>query len=192
LRVLPVLKPAHWQGISYGARAHVWLGTPELPEVVVAYGCYDGGLVSYVTNETSGYGDPDTLVKEAFDNLTGRSFELQVVGTGPDRVVIAAGAFTAEQVLSERHMLAVHDRLGVTEIVVSIARRDTFMACAADASAQLRRTMAGLHQESWNGETKTADQILDRLVVFTEGLKTGTIAVGDDTESHPRLGHWAV
>jgi hypothetical protein len=192
LRVLPVLKPAHWQGMSYGARAHVWLGSPERPEVVVAYGCYDGGLVSYVTNETSGYGDPDTLVKEAFDNLAGRSFELQVVGAGPDRVVIAAGAFSAEQVLSERHMLSVHDRLGVDEIVVSIARRDTFMACAADASGQLRRTMAGLHQESWAGEAKTADRILDQLVVFTQGLKSGTMAVGGDEAGHPRWGHWAL
>ena len=98
----------------------MWIGTPQAPEVVVAYGCYDGGFVSYITNETPAYTDPDGLVREAFDNLKGHDVDLQVVGSGADRVVIAAGPFTAEQVLSERHVLAVHERLESAEIVVSI------------------------------------------------------------------------
>ena len=115
----------------------------------MAYGCYDGGFVSYITNETPAYTDPDGLVREAFDNLKGHDVDLQVVGSGSDRVVIAAGPFTAEQVLSERHVLAVHERLESAEIVVSIPRRDAFLACPADASEQLRRTVAGLHREAW-------------------------------------------
>ena len=65
MRVFPVLKPASWQGLTYGARAHVWIGTPQAPEVVVAYGCYDGGFASYITNETPAYNDLDVLVREA-------------------------------------------------------------------------------------------------------------------------------
>jgi hypothetical protein len=191
MRVFPVLKPAHWQGLAHGARAHIWLGTPDAPEIIVAYGCYDGGLVSYVTNETSGYGEPEALVKEAFDNLKDRAIELQVVGTGADRVVIAAGPMAAEQVLSERHMLAAHDRLETDSIVVSITRRDAFMACAAAASDQLRRTMTGLHMESWTGQSRSTERLYDQLVVFDKGLKVDTIAVGENSSGHPRWGHWS-
>ncbi len=201
MRVFPVLKPASWQGLAYGARAHVWIGTPQAPEVVVAYGCYEAGFASYITNETPAYNDPDVLVQEAFDNLKALDVELQVVGTGPDRVVIAAGPFAAEQVLSERHVLAIQDRLETAEIVVSIPRRDALLACPADASDQLRRTVTGLHREAWEGrgqagEPALDDQVLDGLVVFSAGLKVDVIPVGERAATAvgapSRWGAWSV
>jgi hypothetical protein len=192
LRVFPVLKPAHWQGLAYGARAHVWIGTPENPLLLVAYGCFDGGLLSYVTNETSGYGHPDALVKEAFDNLQEHQVELQLVGAGSDQVLIAAGPLTAEQVLSEAHMLRAHDKLNADEIVVSVARRDAFMACAADASEQLRRTMAGLHHESWSAPGGTRERLFDQLIVFDRGIQTDTVMLGPEAPVHHRWGRWTL
>ncbi|MDH4076088.1 MAG: hypothetical protein OEY41_17835 [Acidimicrobiia bacterium] len=165
--------------MTYDARAHVWIGTPQAPEVVVAYGYYDGGFASYITNETPAYNDPDMLVREAFDNLKAHDVELQVVGSGPDRVVIAAGPFAAEQVLSERHVLAIHDRLEAAEVVVSIPRRDALLACPADASEQLRRTVTSLHREAWEGRSQPGDQVLDGLVVFSAGLKVDKIPLGE-------------
>lgn len=179
MRVFPVLKPASWQGLTYGARAHVWIGTPQAPEVVVAYGCYDGGFASYITNETPAYNDPDVLVREAFDNLKAHEVALQVVGTGADRVVIAAGPFAAEQVLSERHVLAIQECLEATDIVVSIPRRDALLACPADASEQLRRTVTGLHREAWEGRSQPGDQVLDGLIVFSAGLKVDVLPMGE-------------
>ncbi len=179
MRVFPVLKPASWQGLTYGARAHVWIGTPQAPEVVVAYGCYDGGFASYITNETPAYNDPDVLVREAFDNLKAHEVALQVVGTGADRVVIAAGPFAAEQVLSERHVLAIQECLEATDIVVSIPRRDALLACPAEASEQLRRTVTGLHREAWEGRSQPGDQVLDGLIVFSAGLKVDVLPMGE-------------
>jgi len=179
VRVFPVLKPATWQGLTYGARAHVWIGSPQAPEVVVAYGCYDGGFASYITNESPAYNDLDVLVREAFDNLKAHEVELQAVGSGADRVVIAAGPFAAEQVLSERHVLAIHDRLEAAEIVVSIPRRDALLACPADASDQLRRTVAGLDREAWEGWSQPGDPVFDGLVVFSAGLKVDVIPLGE-------------
>ena len=154
----------------------MWIGTPQAPEVVVAYGCYDGGFVSYITNETPAYTDPDVLVREAFDNLKGHDVDLQVVGSGADRVVIAAGPFTAEQVLSERHVLAVHERLEVGRDRGVDSRRDAFLACPADASEQLRRTVAGLHREAWGGvRASTGDPVYDGLIVFSVGLKVDVV-----------------
>jgi len=201
VRVFPVLKPASWQALTYGARAHVWIGTPQAPEVVVAYGCWDGGFVSYITNETPAYNDPDVLVREAFDNLKAHEGELQVVGTGADRVVISAGPFAAEQVLSERHVLAIHDRLEAAEIVVSIPRRDALLACPADASEQLRRTVTGLHREAWEGRSQPGDQVLDDkvfdgLLVFSAGLKTDVLPLGERAATAvgapSRWGAWSV
>jgi hypothetical protein len=176
VRVFPVLKPGHWQGVVFGARAHVWIGTETEPELIVAYGCYDHGLVSsYVTNEMSGHGHPDALVKEAFDNLEAHHTDFELVEMGGDRVLIAAGPMAAERVLCQSHMLRAHDKLGVDEMMVSIARRDSFMACAADASDQLRRTIAALHAESWLKPGPPSDRIFNQLVVFNHGNKVGTV-----------------
>ena len=200
MRVFPVLKPASWQGLTYGARAHVWIGSPQAPEVVVAYGCYDGGFASYITNETPAWNDLDVLVREAFDNLKAHEVPLQVVGTGTDRVVIAAGPFAAEQVLSERHVLAIQDRLETADIVVSIPRRDALLACPADASEQLRRTVTGLHREAWGGSSPTGDQagdqVIDALVVFSAGLKVDVIPLGERAATAvgapSRWGAWSI
>lgn len=189
--MFPVLKPARWQGLELGARAHVWIGTPAEPVLVVAYGCFEGGLLSYVTNDVSGYGHPDVLVREAFDNLAAHPIELQVVGAGADQVLLTAGPLTAEQVLSEAHMLRAHEKLGVDRIVVSIARRDAFMACAAEASDQLRRTMAALHLEAWANGDAHRERLLGDLIVFERGLKVGTIEVGAAVGAEGPWGRWA-
>ena len=189
--MFPVLKPAHWQGLEHGARAHVWIGTPAEPVLVVAYGCFDGGLLSYVTNDVSGYGHPDVLVREAFENLAAHPIELQQVGAGADQVLLTAGPLTAEQVLSEAHMLRAHERLETDRIVVSIARRDAFMACAADASDQLRRTVAGLHLEAWSDSGGHRERLFGDLIVFERGLKVATVPVGAALGADSPWGRWA-
>jgi len=98
-------------------------------------------------------------------------------------------------------VLAIHDRLEAAEIVVSIPRRDALLACPANASEPLRRTVTGLHREAWEGRSQPGDQVLDDkvfdgLLVFSAGLKTDVLPLGERAATAvgapSRWGAWSV
>lgn len=181
MELLPVLKPAGWEGLAQGARAHVWVGTPDQPLVVVAYAwAADGGQLRYVTSENDLYQDRDELVREAFDNLESYHTDFELVASGGGRMLVSAGRpFVAERVLNQTHMLAAHDKLEAEEILVSIPRRGAMVACAIDCPDQVRQTMISLHNESWAGAGHDPDKITGELIVVADGSKIGRMPISD-------------
>lgn len=180
VRLLPVLKPAEWEGLSQGARAHLWLGTNEMPLVVVGYAWENSDELTYVTQQTDEHDDPDVIVRQAFDNLEEYESGFETVEANGSRLLVSAGRpFAAERVLCESHMLRAHDELGSARVVVSIPKRGAMVACAWGCSDEAKNTIVNLHLESW----KSADdqeRITDHLVVFDKATKIDTMAVSAD------------
>ncbi|MCP3989135.1 MAG: hypothetical protein GY724_08675 [Actinomycetia bacterium] len=180
MRLLPILKPAEWNGISRGARVHMWLGSTNEPLVFVGYAWESDEELTYVTRQADD--DPNAIVKVAFENLEVYEVGLETVAMNGSKLVVSAGnPFAAEKVLCESHMLEVHDLLASEKVVVSIAKRGAMLASAWDCPPEARATLINLHLEAW----KTADHsevITDHLVVFEAGVRSSTLAVSTNGE----------
>lgn len=180
MRLLPVLKPAEWEGPSRGARAHLWIGTSKEPQVYVGYAWESKDGLTYVTHESDENNDADEVVRQAFANLDEYGADFELVEAIGARLLVSAGRpFAAEQVLSEVYMMEVHEALEAETIVASVSRRGSMLACALECPDEAKNTMVNLHREAW----LTADddqRITNQLVVFSEGVKTVTMAVSDD------------
>ncbi|MGF1595969.1 MAG: hypothetical protein ACFCVK_03415 [Acidimicrobiales bacterium] len=190
LLLLPVLQSAAWPGLADGARAHVWLGTPVEPSVLVAYAWLaDDETLTYVTADNDPTEHRDDLVKEAFRNLEYYHTDFEVVEAGSGRMVVSAGwPFAAERVMCENHMLLAHEKLEAETIVVSIARRGAVIACAANCPAEVRHTMYSLHAEAWDDPDAVTERVTDELVVFNNGIMTGSTPIVLDDGGRPVWG----
>ena len=198
--LLPVLKPASWDGLRGNARVHVWIGTPEYPMVLVAYADLpgndhradassewddvityavgvDGDDVPYATT-ASAYGRSDQLVVDAFDNLGDDLIDYELVESDGGRMLVSAGEpMAAERALSEGSMLMAHDKLDADEIAVSVARRGSLLAAATDSGAQVRKTLTSIHHETYRNAVGEGQEIFDRLLVYRGGILTGTLEI---------------
>jgi hypothetical protein len=197
--LLPVLKPATWDGLRGNARVHVWIGTPEYPMVVVAYAdlpvggqpdagagsddliAYfvgiDGDEIPYVTTATN-YGRSEQLVSDAFDNLGGDLIDFELIESDGGRMLVSAGEpMAAERALSEGSMLMAHDKLGADEIAVSVARRGSLLACALDGSDHVRKTLTSIHHETHRQAVADGQEIFDHLLVYRDGVMTGLLDI---------------
>lgn len=176
-----MLKPADWEGLEGGARAHVWMGTPDHPLVLVAYAWEaDDGRLDYVTRHNDPFPDRDALVREAFDNLEQYPTSFELVESAGGRMLVSAGRpFAAERVLCQSHMLSAHDKLEADEILVSIPRRGAMLACAIDCPDEVRHTMISLHTDTWSQVDGDAERITGELVVVEGGSKTGRMPISD-------------
>ena len=179
MRLLPVLKPAVWDGPDRGARAHVWIGTPETPLAYVAYAWESHGDLTYVTHQTDDNDDPDEIVRQAFANLEEYESGFELVESNGSRLLVSAGRpFAAERVLCESYMVQVHEALDADEVVVSVPARGSVLATTRSCSPEARNTLVSLHREAW--ATASDERITDQLVVFKVGLKTATLSVAAD------------
>ena len=180
MQLLPVLKPARWDGLANGAVAHVWVGTPSEPVVVVAYAWSSDEGLSYVTEQSEEFPSRDAMVRQAFDNLELYHTDLEVVESAGGRMLVSAGrAFAAERILCQSHMLRAHEKLEAAEILVSIPRRGAMLASALECSDEVKQTMVKLHAESWADVSTDAEHIIDELIIVKDGRKSGTVPVAD-------------
>lgn len=180
MRLLPVLKPAEWEGPRIGARAHLWIGTNNEPEVYVGYAWESKDGLTYVTHESDKNDDSDEVVRQAFANLDDYGTDFELVEAVGARLVVSAGRpFAAEQVLSEVYMMDVHEALEAETIVVSVSSRGSMLACSLDCPDEAKNTMVNLHREAWLGADDD-QRITNKLVVMSEGVKTVTMAVSGD------------
>ncbi len=169
MQLLPVLKSESWLVRNPDAMAHVWIGTPDEPVVVVAYAHHDETTLGFVTIDDPAANDREALVREAFDNLENYESDFEVVEADGDRMLVAAGnPFAAERVMCESHMLRAHEELATDSIVVSVTRRGMMLACALDCSDGVKTTMSTLHDESW--QAAGDDRILGDFIMFRSGL----------------------
>jgi hypothetical protein len=180
VRLLPILKAADWDGISQGARAHLWLESSSGPLVFVGYAWESEDELTYVTRHLDD--DPDAIVKVAFENLEAYEVDLETVATNGSTLVVSAGKpFAAEKVLCESQMLKVHDLLGGDKVVVSVAKRGAMLATAWDCPPAAKSTLINLHLEAWR-TADPLDAVTDHLVVFESGFRSSTLALGPDGE----------
>ncbi len=178
--LLPVLKPATWDGLRNGARVHLWIGTPTEPVVVVAYGRQrgDGGDELDYVSASHPDADSDDLVREAFNNLEYYHTDFEVVEANGGRMLVSAGwPFAAERALCQSHMLLAHEKLDAEQIVVSITRRGSLLACAHDGNDAVRHSMSTLHSESYADAVTTGEEIFGNLILVRDGCKTGILSV---------------
>ncbi len=187
MRLLPVLKPADWNGPALGARARPWPdpAVPGGPLAWVAYAWTSAEGLVYATGPGTaadggerGGGVDDEVAAKAEANLDRLEPTLETVEADGARLVVVGGTdHAAEVVLSARHLAAVHRALGATEMIVSLARRGVLVAAPAEVPPRARVTLTALHREAWSmaGEAR----ITDALLRITEG-EAGAVVDGAD------------
>ncbi|MEM7340185.1 MAG: hypothetical protein AAF467_16125 [Actinomycetota bacterium] len=176
MRLLPIFKPADWNGPERGALVHLWLGDADDPLVFVAYGWEDDEDLSYVTSHSD---EPDNVVRKAFSNLEQTPAHFDVIDKGEARLVVGAGhPFAAERVLSEAFMARVHDALGHHEVIVSIPRRGAMLACASNCSPDARQVLLDLHREGCRSASPN-NRITDQLIVYRSAVKSTFLPVDE-------------
>ena len=186
--LLPVLKPIRWSGIEQGALAHVWAGTPDDPKVVVAYAYVGENGTVFLPSEGLGATEQEAAIRDAFNNLERYESSFELVEASGGKILVSAGReFAAERALCQSHMLRAHSLLDAAEIVVSLARRRTVLACAYQCPESVKATMVGLHRESWENGGPESDRVLKDLVIMADGRKVRTIPLDADGQISPTM-----
>jgi hypothetical protein len=170
-QIYPILKPGDWSGIRAGALKQTFFGTPENPELVIAFG-YDAptNFVFITYNDVEGK-DSSAILTEAYQNLEKFDQEFEMASSFNGRVLLASGGdFSSEKILCKSHMIKAHKLLDSDELLVSIPRRRCMMITSRDEDDDLLNTFIGLHKDAWNDDSYGNAPILDALFVVKDGL----------------------
>jgi hypothetical protein len=175
-KIYPILKPGNWVGIQAGALKQTLFGTPEQPELVVAFG-YDApsNFVFLMPKDLEGK-DPNQTLKEAYDNLEQVESNFEISLTLNKQVLTASGHdFSSEKILCRSHMLRAHELLQSKELLVSIPRRRCMIVTSRQADKELLNTFVHLHNNAWEDDSYGNAPILDVLFVVIDGQIDGII-----------------
>jgi hypothetical protein len=175
-KIYPILKPGNWVGIQAGALKQTLFGTPEQPELVVAFG-YDApsNFVFLMPKDLEGKDQNQTL-KEAYDNLEQVESNFEISETLNKQVLTASGHdFSSEKILCKSHMLRAHELLQSKELLVSIPRRRCMMVTSRQADKELLNTFVHLHNNAWEDDSYGNAPILNVLFVVIDGQIDGII-----------------
>lgn len=172
--IYPILKPGNWIGIKAGAIHQIILGTPEQPELVLAYGYDAPDNFVFVTPDMKP--DRAAVIKEAYENLekTDVPFEHSEALNG--KVLLASGnSFSSEKILSKKHMLKAHELLNADELWVSIPRRTCMMITSRTVEEDIFNKFVYLHGQTWEDDSYGNAPILNALFLVKAGEIHGMI-----------------
>lgn len=175
-KIYPILKPGNWVGIKAGAVRKTLLGTPDNPELVIAYG-YDAptNFVFLMPQDLEGK-DPDTIINEAFRNIEEYQQEFEASSTLNGRVLLASGQdFSSEKILCKSHMMKAHELLKADELLVSIPRRRCMMITSRKEDRELLDLFIRLHKDAWGDDSYGNPPIINALFVIINGEIDGVI-----------------
>jgi hypothetical protein len=172
--VYPIFKPGNWVGIKYGSVFVPFVGQPEQPDVVIAYG-YDAAdnFVFYTKDMLKGKSELE-LRAEAHANLENYPVKLEKAVNG-QVLCTDAKDFSAEKVLSAAFMRQAHTLLGADELLVSIPRRRCLMIVNRKASGEVLGKFIYLHNHTWNDDSHGNAPITDLLFVVQGGEIKGMV-----------------
>lgn len=178
--VYPILKPGDWAGIGAGAIRQTMLGTPENPELVIAFGYDAPANFIFLTHADFTAGEAEEKVGQAFANLDNYEQDFEVSTALDGKVLLASGKdFSSEKILCKSHMLKAHGLLGAKELLVSIPRRRCMMIISRAAEQGLINTFVGLHKDAWEDGSYGNAPIYNGLFVVIDGQIDGVIPLGD-------------
>lgn len=175
-KVFPILKPGNWVGLRHGALHQTFIGTPEAPELVIAYG-YDAptNFIFLMPQDMVGK-DKAQIFKEAYQNLEAVRSEFEVSETLQSKVLTASGHdFASEKILCKSHMDRAHALLNSPELLVSIPRRTCMMVTSRQADKELLNTFIALHNHAWEDDSYGNAPIINALFVVKDGVIDGII-----------------
>jgi hypothetical protein len=175
-KIYPILKPGDWVGIKAGAVRKTLLGTPENPELVIAYG-YDApsNFVFLMPQDLEGK-NPNEVINDAFRNIEEYQQEFEISTTLNGRVLLASGQdFSSEKILCKSHMMKAHELLKADELLVSIPRRRCMMITSRKEDRQLLDLFVRLHKDAWTDDSYGNPPIIDALFIVINGEIDGVI-----------------
>ena len=175
-KIYPILKPGSWVGLKYGAIKKVLLGTPENPELVIAYG-YDGSYnFVFIKEEDLKKKSASEILKEAHQNLD--DFKVDFNEVIPNKVVVVDGYdFCSEKILSKPFRLKLHEILGSGKLLVSLPRRRNLMATSAQDDKEIMNKFLTIHHNTINDDSYGNAPIINSLFTVENGEITGVIDI---------------
>jgi hypothetical protein len=174
--VYPILKPGNWIGVQAGAIKQTMLGTPENPELVIAFGYDAPANFIFLTHADFKTGGAEEKVNQAFTNLENFTQGFEVSTALDGKILLASGQdFSSEKILCKSHMLKAHELLKAKELLVSIPRRRCMMITSKDAEDSLVNTFIGLHNNAWEDDSYGNAQIYNGLFIVVDGQIKGVI-----------------
>jgi len=175
-KIYPVLKGGDWVGIKAGALKQTLIGTPEQPELLVAFAYDVPGNFIFLTQKDLEGKDPDKLLKEAYDNLEEVESKFEISETLNRKVLTSSGNdFSSEKILCKSHMIKAHELLQSKELLVSIPRRRCMMITSKQVDKELLNTFLALHKHAWEDDSYGNAPIINALFVVVDGQIDGII-----------------
>jgi hypothetical protein len=169
----PILKPGNWVGVKNGAVRKTLIGTPEDPEVVIAFGYDAPSNFVFLMNEDLEKLNPDDVLKKAFANLEEYPAEFEPSTTLNGKILTCSGSdFCSEKILSRSFMMTGHELLSTEKILVSIPRRRCMMVTAVDADQPLLETFFYLHNHAWEDDSYGNPPIANMFFILEQGAIT--------------------
>jgi hypothetical protein len=175
-KIYPILKPGNWVGIKAGAIKQTLIGTQEEPELVIGFG-YDtpSNFVFLMPKDLEGK-DPNKILNDAYSNLEEVQSRFEISETLGGKVLTASGNdFSAEKILSKRHMMKAQELLKSDELLVSIPRRRCMMITSKSVDIETLNVFIALHKNAWEDDSYGNAQIMDALFVVINGQIDGLI-----------------
>ena len=164
-KVYPVLKPGDWVGIKAGCVRQTLLGTPQEPEVVIAYAYDAPSNFIFLTHDMIEGRDSQEILREAYQNLAEFPGGLK----GDHILCGTADTFSAEKILDEAFMLRAHEILKAEELFVSIPRRRCMYIIADHASDAVFNAFLKVHMKTMEDDSYGNAPITSDILKVKEG-----------------------
>lgn len=184
--IYPILKPGNWEGIRAGVLHQVLIGSPEAPELVLAFGYSTDKEFVFLTEEEVKGQDVNQLINNAHDNLfqLPSQFEEVKIEQFGGVVLTASGSdFASEKILAKDHLVEAQNLLKAKEILVSIPRRTTMMIVDKNAKKEVLDLFMNLHDHTWNDDSYGNAPIFNAIFVVVDGNINGVIDMNPKKEA---------
>lgn len=167
-KLYPILKPGTWVGIKAGCVRQTLLGSPEEPELVIAYGYDAPSNFIFLTHDMMEGKDPKEIRRSAFENLSAYPTGLEAAMNG-QILCGTAQDFSAEKILDTDFMLRAQEMLKAEELFVSIPRRKCMYIIADGASDEVFEAFMAVHVKTWHDDSYGNAQITSEIMKVKDG-----------------------
>src|ERR1700744_1831662 len=175
-KLYPILKPGDWVGIQGGAVRKTLIGTPEKPELVIAFGYDAPSNFVFLMQDDLKRLDPALVEKQAYKNLEEYKVGFEMLDLKGAKLFTSSGDdFCSEKILLPSVMMGIQKVLRTEKLHVSIPRRRCLMAIADTGDREVISAFLAVHAELWNDDSEGNPPIINGIFIVKNGKMTNFI-----------------
>lgn len=173
-KIYPILKPANWQGLQYGALCRTMGSPEEEPQLVIGYAYNGPENLIFLTQDQVQFNSKKDIFREAYENL--KTYPATLHEVVPNKILAMEGEdFCSEKILLTSFLRELHHKLGSEKLLISIPRRKSLMVTSAMEDPELLELFMAAHKSIWEDAENENAPIMNMIFVIENGQFTDVL-----------------